>query len=70
MPTTVILSVMKIMKDFIDYTLEHGTSSPEFAWPGFPIPPPMQVILCSADFQITTLWYCMKYRSTMQVKWD
>jgi hypothetical protein len=29
-------SVMKIMKDFIDYTLEHGTSSPEFAWPGFP----------------------------------
>ena len=29
-------SVMKIMKDFIDYTLEHGTSSPDFAWPGFP----------------------------------
>jgi hypothetical protein len=28
--------VMKIMKDFIDYTLEHGTSSQEFAWPGFP----------------------------------
>ncbi len=29
-------SVMRIMKDFIDYTLEHGTSSTEFAWPGFP----------------------------------
>ncbi len=29
-------SVMKIMKDFIDYTMEHGTSSPEFAWPSFP----------------------------------
>jgi hypothetical protein len=28
--------VMKIIKDFIDYTLEHGTSSKEFAWPGFP----------------------------------
>ena len=27
---------MKIMKDFIDYTIEHGTSSPEFAWPDFP----------------------------------
>jgi hypothetical protein len=29
-------SVMKIIKDFIDYTLDHGTSSSEFAWPGFP----------------------------------
>ncbi|MBK8884984.1 MAG: hypothetical protein IPN67_22330 [Bacteroidales bacterium] len=29
-------SVMKLMKDFIDYTLEHGTSSADFAWPGFP----------------------------------
>ncbi|MEI6048720.1 MAG: hypothetical protein WCS03_07450 [Bacteroidota bacterium] len=29
-------SVMKIVKDFIDYTLEHGTSSPDFAWPNFP----------------------------------
>lgn len=29
-------SVMRIMKDFIDYTLIHGTSSTEFAWPGFP----------------------------------
>jgi hypothetical protein len=29
-------SVMEIMKNFIGYTLEHGTSSPEFAWPGFP----------------------------------
>lgn len=28
--------VMKIMKDFIDYTLEHGTSSPDYAWPNFP----------------------------------
>jgi len=28
--------VMRIMKDFIDYTLEHGTSSLEFDWPGFP----------------------------------
>lgn len=28
--------VMNIMKDFIDYTLLHGTSSPDFAWPGFP----------------------------------
>ena len=28
--------VMKLMKDFIDYTLEHGTSSSEFAWPNFP----------------------------------
>lgn len=27
---------MKLMKDFIDYTLEHGTSSADFAWPGFP----------------------------------
>lgn len=29
-------SVMRIMKDFIDYTIEHGTSYPEFAWPNFP----------------------------------
>jgi hypothetical protein len=29
-------SVMKIMKDFIDYTIKHGTSSTEFAWPDFP----------------------------------
>ena len=29
-------SVMKIMKDFLDYTLAHGTSSPGFAWPNFP----------------------------------
>jgi hypothetical protein len=29
-------SVMKLIRDFVDYTLEHGTSSPEFAWPGFP----------------------------------
>jgi hypothetical protein len=29
-------SVMEIMKNFIGYTLEHGTSSTEFAWPGFP----------------------------------
>jgi len=28
--------VMNIVRDFVDYTLEHGTSSPEFAWPGFP----------------------------------
>ncbi len=28
--------VMRIMKDFIDYSLEHGTSSMEFDWPGFP----------------------------------
>jgi hypothetical protein len=28
--------VMKTMKDFIDYTLEHGTSSPYYAWPNFP----------------------------------
>jgi hypothetical protein len=28
--------VMKIMKDFIDYTIENGTSSQEFAWPAFP----------------------------------
>jgi hypothetical protein len=29
-------SVMKIMKDFIDYTMAHGTSSSKFAWPDFP----------------------------------
>ena len=29
-------SVMKIMRNFMDYTLEHGTSSPGFAWPNFP----------------------------------
>ncbi len=29
-------SVMLLMKDFIDYTLEHGTSSGDFAWPQFP----------------------------------
>jgi hypothetical protein len=29
-------SVMKIIKDFIDYALEHGTSSPDYAWPNFP----------------------------------
>jgi hypothetical protein len=27
---------MEIMRDFIDYTIEHGTSSPDFAWPEFP----------------------------------
>ena len=29
-------SVMALMKDFIDYTMEHGTSPHDFAWPGFP----------------------------------
>jgi O-glycosyl hydrolase len=29
-------SVMKIVSDFIDYTLEHGTSKADFAWPNFP----------------------------------
>jgi len=29
-------SVMKIVRDFVDYALEHGTSSPDFAWPNFP----------------------------------
>ncbi len=28
--------IMKLMRDFVDYTLEHGTSSAEFAWPKFP----------------------------------
>jgi hypothetical protein len=28
--------VMDIMRDFIDYTLDHGTSPPDFAWPDFP----------------------------------
>ncbi len=28
--------VMKIIRDFVDYTLLHGTSSPKFAWPNFP----------------------------------
>lgn len=29
-------SVMKLMKDFVDYTMEHGTSSSKFEWPDFP----------------------------------
>jgi len=29
-------SVMKIVKDFVDYTIKHGTSSSDFAWPDFP----------------------------------
>jgi hypothetical protein len=29
-------SVMKIVRDFVDYTLVHGTSSPDYAWPEFP----------------------------------
>lgn len=29
-------AVMKIMRDFLDYTLEHGTSPATFAWPSFP----------------------------------
>ena len=29
-------SVMKLIRDFMDYTLEHGTSSPDYAWPNFP----------------------------------
>ena len=28
--------VMKIVGDFVDYFLEHGISSPDFAWPNFP----------------------------------
>jgi hypothetical protein len=28
--------VMKIIGDFVDYTIDHGTSPDEFAWPGFP----------------------------------
>ena len=30
------MRVMKIVRDFMDYTIAHGTSSGEFAWPGFP----------------------------------
>lgn len=29
-------AVMKIMRDFLDYTMEHGTSPATFAWPNFP----------------------------------
>lgn len=29
-------SVMAIMRDFIDYTIRHGTSPGDFAWPHFP----------------------------------
>ncbi len=29
-------SVMKIARDLIDYSLEHGTSPADFAWPNFP----------------------------------
>jgi hypothetical protein len=29
-------SVMKIIRDFVDYTLMHGTSSRDYAWPYFP----------------------------------
>jgi len=29
-------SVMKIIRDFVDYTMEHGTSCPEYDWPDFP----------------------------------
>ena len=29
-------AVMKIMTDFLDYTMEHGTSPATFAWPNFP----------------------------------
>lgn len=29
-------SVMTIVKDFADYTMKHGTSPPDFAWPNFP----------------------------------
>jgi hypothetical protein len=29
-------SVMTIIKNFIDYTLGHGTSPADFSWPGFP----------------------------------
>jgi hypothetical protein len=29
-------SVMKIIRDFVDYTLVHGTSAHDFAWPDFP----------------------------------
>ncbi len=30
------LAVMAIVKKFMDYTLAHGTSPPNFAWPNFP----------------------------------
>ena len=63
-------SVMKIMKDFIDYTIEHGTSSPEFAWPGFPYTTTNAGDTSFGDFQMPADLYCMKYRLTMQVKWD
>src|SRR5690606_6045431 len=33
---TVDSSVMTIIKDFADYTIKHGTSAPDFAWPNFP----------------------------------
>lgn len=29
-------SVMEIMREFVDYTLRHGTSSRQYAWPDFP----------------------------------
>lgn len=29
-------SIMKIIRDFVDYTLVHGTSCPDYAWPDFP----------------------------------
>jgi hypothetical protein len=29
-------TVMKIIRDFIDYTLVHGTSAPDYVWPYFP----------------------------------
>ncbi len=63
-------SVMKIMKDFIDYTLEHGTSSPEFAWPGFPYTTTNAGDTLFRGFSNAgRAGTCMKYRLTMQVKW-
>jgi len=29
-------TVMTIVKDFLDYAIEHGTSPSDFSWPGFP----------------------------------
>jgi hypothetical protein len=29
-------SVMTLVKDFVEYTIDHGTSPPTFAWPNFP----------------------------------
>ena len=63
-------SVMTIMKNFIDYTIKHGTSAPDFAWPNFPYTTTNSGDTIFRGYSNSKDLRFMRYRLIMLLKWD